>query len=79
MNPLEWKREHQIALAAALLVGFVLGLAFGYARDPHFSGFWEWFITALNPNYPGTTGAGWSIFGALIGAAIIYVVQLMRR
>jgi hypothetical protein len=79
MNPLEWKREHQIALVGAIIVGFALGLAFGYARDTHFSGFGEWLITALNPNYPGTTGTGWSIFGALIGAAIAYVVQLMRR
>ncbi len=79
MNPLRWKREHQIALAGAVLVGFALGLAFGYARDTHFSSFWEWFVTALNPNYPGTGGIGWSVFGAFMGAAAIYVVQVMRR
>jgi hypothetical protein len=50
MNPIEWKREHQIALGAAILVGFALGLAFGYTRDRHFGGFWDWFTTALNPN-----------------------------
>ena len=50
MNPIEWKREHQIAPGAAILVGFALGLAFGYTRDRHFGGFWDWFTTALNPN-----------------------------
>jgi len=79
MKPIEWKREHQIALGAAILVGFALGLAFGYTRDRHFGGFWDWFTTALNPNYPGYTGTGWGVFGAIVGAVVIYMVQLMRR
>jgi hypothetical protein len=51
----------------------------GYARDRHFGGFWDWLTTALNPNYPTYTGTGWGIFGAIVGAAVIYMVQLMRR
>jgi hypothetical protein len=79
MNPLAWKREHQIALVATTLLGFSAGLVVGYARDPHYGSFWDWLTTALNPNYPTSTGTEWSIFGALVGATIIYVVQLMRR
>lgn len=79
MNPLGWKREHQVALGAAALLGLALGLAFGYARDGHLEGFWDWLVTALNPNYPTYTGTGWAAFGALIATAVVYTAQLMRR
>jgi hypothetical protein len=79
MNPLEWKREHQIALVISILIGLMLGLAFGYARDPHIGSFVDWFTTALDPNYPGYTGTGWSIFGALVAGGIVYATVLLRK
>lgn len=79
MNPFGWKREHQVALAVSILAGFSIGLAFGYARDSHSGGFYDWLITAINPNYPTYAGAGWAIFGAIIGGAAAYVIQMQRR
>lgn len=79
MNPLGWKREHQVALGAAALLGLALGLAFGYARDGHLGGFWDWFTTAINPNYPTYTGIGWGAFGAAAATAAVYMAGLMRR
>jgi hypothetical protein len=78
MNPFEWKREHQIALVAATLLGFAIGMAFGYARGDslHFS---DWLYYAFNPHYGNFGEFGWGIFGAIIGAAVIYLAQLMRR
>jgi hypothetical protein len=32
MNPLGWKREHQIALAGATRLGFAIGIAYAYAK-----------------------------------------------
>jgi hypothetical protein len=30
MNPLNWKREHQVALSIAAVIGAVLGILIGY-------------------------------------------------
>ena len=79
VNPLQWRREHQLALLVFALVGLALGFAFGYARDPHQVTFLDWLIHALNPQYPGFGGAWWGIFGALVGAASVYAAMLLRR
>jgi hypothetical protein len=78
MNPLGWKREHQIALAGATLLGFAIGIAYAYAKGNslHFS---DWLYYAFNPRYLNFGEFGWGIFGAIIGAAVIYMAQLMKR
>ena len=77
MNPLEWKREHQIALAAATLLGFAIGMAYGYATGNSLR-FSDWLYYAFSPNY-SRGEFGWGIFGAITGAVLIYTVQMMRR
>ncbi len=49
MNPLDWKREHQIALTVATLIGLAIGLAVGYARGGNIRGFWQWAMDSLKP------------------------------
>jgi small basic protein len=66
-------------LVAALLIGFVLGLVVGYERATNYSDFLDWLTAALDPKYPGYTGVRWGFFGAIIGAIIVYAVQLLRR
>jgi hypothetical protein len=36
MNPLAWKRDHQIALACAVIVGGVIGLIVGLYATPSY-------------------------------------------
>lgn len=78
MNPLRWQREHQVALAVATLLGFAAGLAYGYSRGETYR-FSDWLYYAISPNYTHHGDLGWSIFGAIIGAATIYVAHLMKR
>lgn len=83
MNPLRWKREHQLALIGSGVLGGILGvllftavLARSYYSDLWcgygyygyacwLSGFW--LRVAL-----------WMIFGAFVGAAAVYIRQLLR-
>jgi hypothetical protein len=77
MNPIEWKREHQIAPGAAIPVGFELGPHLWIHARPPFRRFLG--LLHYSTNYPTNTGTGWGIFGAIVGAAVIYMAQLMRR
>jgi hypothetical protein len=74
MNPLDWKREHQIAFfcAAALgcLVGIIAGiLMLNLSRFQRLD--WVpleyWLLLAL-----------WAALGAIICAAVVYIRQLLR-
>jgi hypothetical protein len=80
MNPLRWKREHQIALLGAAIIGAIVGFIFGiHEADPygkifkHFGYYgytWVdtyWIVVAL-----------WSLFGACMVSGAIYVFQLSR-
>ena len=87
MNPLDWRREHQVALLLGGVIGIALGLLIGYMYDT----LWSMFVvtttaTAGNPNPPRALmawlGSGssfrWGAFGALVGGAMIYTRQLLH-
>jgi hypothetical protein len=85
MNPLTWKREHRAALICAAALGALVGAIFGFFYlnpNRHF----EWcvgfnYLTCGGPYLP----LGyllllvlWVILGGLIGAAVVYIRQLLR-
>lgn len=70
MNPLKWKRERRVALAAAICIGFLVGTIFGYFVEPHLDGsFWPiyWPLIFM-----------WTAIGGFIGGAVFYIRQLLR-
>jgi hypothetical protein len=80
MNPLGWKREHQIALLGAALIGLIVGLVFAlHDVNPH----------EHTTVYAGSSGlvrvntywrfvVGWSLLGGGIAGGIFYIFQLSR-
>jgi hypothetical protein len=78
MNPLRWKREHQVALAVAALIGAFVGPLVGYALYAAGSGA-EGAI-GLNYWFTGRRIGNllWAIPGAAIGAGIVYALRLAR-
>lgn len=85
MNPLNWRREHQVALLLGGAIGIATGLVVGYM----FESYWSLFAvlaTAGSSGPPRTVetwlGSGssfrWGVFGALLGGAIIYTRQLLH-
>jgi len=87
MNPLEWKREHKLALAAAAALGAFIGTIVmsqtirGCAGS--YTGSLQYY-PIFGIDWPAFLGACWfsiiiwPIIGAAIGAAAIYIWQLMR-
>ncbi len=89
MNPLRWRREHQIALAIAAALGGIACVVIGYfvysvglgdgAED-----FGNWvqapfsFFLYQYPVYDFAS-AEWFTFGAIIGGAVVYVGRLLRK
>jgi hypothetical protein len=79
MNPLEWKREHQITLICAValggLIGAILGL-FYLSPNRHFE------ICDVGHSYGFCLvlylPIRWIVWGALIGGAVGYIRQLLR-
>jgi hypothetical protein len=66
MNPLRWKREHQIAFLGATVVGACIGIFAGIRQvEPFANLYWLWV---------GLWGAG----GAVLGAAGAFIRQLLR-
>jgi H+/Cl- antiporter ClcA len=82
MNPLEWKREHQIALLISAGIGFVFGFIFGL-QEVSLRGYeLYWSGDHVNDhsiNFYWAIVVVIGLLGALIGAAIIYAAQLMRQ
>lgn len=67
MNPLNWKRDHQIAFLIAVLLGLGMGAYIGQRQlDPSTSGYWL---------HIGL----WGIAGAVLAGAGAYIRQLMRN
>jgi hypothetical protein len=87
MNPLNWRREHQVALLIGGAVGICIGLLVGYMYDSLFS----MFVVQVSANRtvadaPRSVGAWlgsgssfrWGAFGALVAGALIYTRQLLH-
>jgi hypothetical protein len=71
INPLTWRREHQLALIVAAIIGVIIGLAVGYMyHRVQFatSSLWFWSWSSFR----------WAAIGAIIGAAVIYIRQLVH-
>jgi len=72
MNPLDWKREHQVALAVAAAIGFVCGLVFADFQPGHL-----WHRLWRNGDcFPIVMG--WALLGAALGGGVAYARQLFK-
>ena len=70
MNPLTWQREHQVALLLGIVLGIVLGLLVGFMYEGfHYTTVVGWTIESR---------FRWGILGALVGACVILIQQLLR-
>ncbi len=81
MNPLAWRREHQITLILAAIVGVPFGVLFGYflhATGSGASGAYPLGMWLRDWEYHPSRFFGWGTFGALAGAAIVYISHLAR-
>jgi hypothetical protein len=93
MNPMNWRREHQLALLLGGAIGIATGLLIGYM----YYGLWSMYVGILHaiaatagkapgpPRVDGVVawlGSGssfrWGAFGALVGGAAIYTRQLLH-
>ena len=85
MNPLNWRREHQVALLLGGTIGIAMGLVVGYMFDS----FWGMFAVLATSGSSGppkmvdtwlASGSSlrWGVFGALFGGAVIYTRQLLH-
>ena len=79
MNPLRWKREHQLALVVAALIGLIVGEVVGFALTGAGERFGAWLEESFWYHYITFGGFMWGIFGAIIGAAIVYTANLIRQ
>jgi hypothetical protein len=87
MNPLRWKRELQVALILAATIGVPLGIILGHITTGGTT--WELWSRAPNDyNWPPfywmktywgpLTFFWWGLFGASVGAGIVYLIELLR-
>jgi hypothetical protein len=80
MNPLKWKREHQVALGIAAIIGAVLGLLIGYLVYVIAQGaasamsFGRWIEYSL-----WAAAILWAIVGAIIFGGSVYMQRLLRE
>jgi hypothetical protein len=71
MNPLKWRREHQVALLLGAAVGIAIGLLIGFIYNGvHY---------ATLPQWLGWSAFRWGVLGALVGGTTIYMRQLLHR
>ncbi len=77
MNPLNWKREHQVALGIAAVIGAVLGILTGYLIYAIAQGaggamsFGRWLEYSI-----WAAALLWAIGGALVVSGSVYVRRL---
>jgi hypothetical protein len=77
VNPLNWKREHQLAWLLTCALGGVVGL---------FTAFWrtEWAATyEAGQTFPTWLGFPlfywpWPMFGVVIAGLLFYIVKLLK-
>ena len=86
MNPLQWKREHQLALLSAAALGLIIGVTVGLHQVNPYGVRVAWKLwctgswggcTYFRPGY-WLAVAAWAAFGGAIGAALIFIRQLLR-
>ena len=74
MNPLNWRRPHQMALLLGAVLGIALGFITGYMHEN---------VHYANPTFSlyltGGSAFRWGLFGAIVGATVIYIQQLMHE
>ena len=78
MNPLHWKREHQIAWAITMLAGAAAGMILGWFASP-FSHLWganTGFLFLAWLHYPVTYWP-WLLGGAIAGGLTYYASDLL--
>jgi hypothetical protein len=82
MNPLHWKREHQMALLSACAFGAVVGallfiliLANSY-YSPVWCGYGNYGYTCWLSGF-WVRVVMWTVLGALAGMAVVYIRQLL--
>jgi hypothetical protein len=87
MNPFHWRREHQVGLVLAMIIGAVVGTLVGYMMYAmtagadgavHFS-YWSWTCKIFSSYCMSGAFSNitWTFLGAVLGAAVIYVRRLM--
>ena len=62
MNPLNWKREHQVALGIAAVIGAVLGILTGYL------------VYAIAQGADGAMSFGWWLEYSIWAAALLWAI-----
>jgi hypothetical protein len=76
MNPLHWRREHQVAALAVCLMGAIVGIIFGWFQSPvstlYPGGFIYWVIIP-------SAYWHWSLLGALLAGLGFYATYLLRK
>ena len=79
MNPLAWKRQHQLAWLVIVLMGAFIGLLLGWLWSPfsHVQGTQVGVAFAVWLEYPGAYWP-WLFLGMSIAALAFYAVQLCR-
>jgi TctA family transporter len=71
MNPLAWRREHQVALLLGTVLGIAAGLIAGFAlNNIHLTTLQQWIAEGH--------GLRWALLGAFFGAGMIYIQRLLR-
>ena len=72
INPLSWPRPHLIAWLVSLIVGAVLGVAFGYATAKTGQ-----FVYTLDYWFDQSNGPAWALMGAIAVGGSVYVIKLL--
>jgi hypothetical protein len=71
MNPLAWRREHQVALIIGTVLGIAAGVLAGFALNSvHLATLQQWVAEGH--------GLRWALAGAFFGAGVVYVQRLLR-
>jgi hypothetical protein len=73
MNPLNWRREHQVAWASVSLIGGMLGVLMAWSSSPLYNETDDFstLLLGVSSYWP------WPVLGTFISALAFYTVQLL--